>query len=95
MMALLLAAGLCFAGLACLARAMPAHWEDLGRPPRSVAARRRLRLLGLALAGAACFVCLWREGPGFGSLLWALLLSAAGIVLALGLAWRQGDGRRR
>jgi len=39
------------------------------------------------LLGIAYLVCVYRDGPSFGSLLWVVLISAAAIAVALTLAW--------
>lgn len=78
-----------YAGFACMALAMPEHWEKAGGRAGAQAARGRvLRLCGALMLCVALALCLWRDGPGFGSLLWAVLLSAGGIAVALTLTWR-------
>lgn len=47
-----------------------------------------LRPCGFALLGLSYPLCWYRDGPSFGSVLWVLLISAAGIAVALTLAWR-------
>lgn len=86
---LLLAACLAsYGGFACLALAMPDHWEQVIGGPRRAAAPRWLRRAGLCLLGLAYGLCVWRDGASFGSLLWAVLISAAAIAVAFTLTWR-------
>lgn len=86
---LLLASLASYAGFACLALAMPEHWEKAGgnadRQPRL---GRRLRWSGALMLCMALAICIWRDGAGFGSLLWGVLMSAGGIAVALTLTWR-------
>lgn len=86
---LLLAACLAsFGGFACLALAMPDHWEQLNHSRERAAAPHWLRPAGLCLLGLAYGLCVWRDGASFGSLLWAVLISAAAIAVAFTLTWR-------
>lgn len=85
---LLLASVASYAGFSCFALAMPAHWEQTGRPADGHATwRRRLRLSGAFMLCIVAGASLWRDGPGFGILLCVLLMSAGGIAVALTLAW--------
>ncbi|MTV36751.1 DUF3325 family protein [Duganella radicis] len=86
---LLLAATATYAGFACLSLAMPDNWERAGGDIASHTPRRRpLRLGGALLLSLALTLCLWRDGPSFGVLLWAVLLSAGAITVAFTLTWR-------
>ena len=87
---LLLAAALaCYGGFACLALAMPDHWEQAGgRPGAADGLRRPLRVRGYALLGLAFALCLTRDGASFGTLLWAVLTTAAAMAVAFTLTWR-------
>ena len=87
---LLLAAGLAgYVALACLALAMPRHWtEATGQIVAFVPQRKWLRPCGFTLLGLSYTLCGYRDGLGFGSVLWVLLITAAGIAVALTLAWR-------
>ncbi len=90
MMALMLVAA-CLAsygGFACLALAMPEHWEPWrGRSQRAVP-WRWLRPAGLGLLALAYGLCVRRDGISFGSLLWTVLISAAALAVAFTLTWR-------
>jgi hypothetical protein len=92
MMPALLLAGaalVSYAGFACLALAMPEHWGAATGTPAAVAPyRRRLRPCGFLLLGLSCALCWYRDGPGFGLLLWMVLLSAAAVAVALTLSWQ-------
>lgn len=87
---LLVAASLAgYIGFACLALAMPRHWAEAGgRKTATTPHRRQLRACGFALLGLAYAFCVHRDGAGFGSVLWIVLLSAAAGAVALTLAWR-------
>lgn len=82
--AVLAAYGAC----ACLALAMPDHWQSAGGSLEDHGARRQhLRLSGASLLGIALALCLWRDGASFGLMLWAFLMPASGIAVALTLTW--------
>jgi hypothetical protein len=87
---LLLAAGLAsYGAFACLALAMPRHWAEVSGQTVDFAPHRAwLRLCGFALLGLSYALCVYRDGPSFGSVLWLLLIWAAAIAVALTLAWR-------
>lgn len=78
----------CYAGFACFALALPDHWEQMGGRPGHAPAARALRAAGLSLLTMALGLCLWRDGAGFGSLLWMLMISAAALAVAFTLTWR-------
>lgn len=85
---MLLAGAAGYAGFACLALAMPDHWESAGGDPGKHAQRRHgLRLSGALMLCAALAICLWRDGPSFGTLLWVMLMSASAIAVAFTLSW--------
>lgn len=87
---LLLAASLAsYSGFACFALAMPRHWAAAsGRSLAAVPHRRALRLGGFALLAGTYGLCVYRDGPSFGSVLWVVLIPMAAIAVALTLAWR-------
>lgn len=85
---LLAACLLAYAGFACLALAMPEHRVLVGDRATRLASPRQLRGLGAGLLGGACGLCLYRDGASFGSLLWLVLISAAGLAVAFTLTWR-------
>lgn len=85
---LLLAACASYGGFACLALAMPDYWAQAGGDMSRQPPRRRLRLSAAALLVVALALCLWRDGPGFGTLLWGVLLTAGALGVAFTLTWR-------
>lgn len=85
---LLLASCAAYTGFACLALAMPDHWESAGGNPDGQAKRRhRLKLGGALMLCVACAICVWRDGPSFGTLLWAILMPASAVAVAFTLSW--------
>lgn len=87
---LLAGAGLtCYAGFVCFALAMPVHWAQAsGQQDDTTSRRRWLQPAGALLLGLAYMLCVFRDGPGLGSLLWGVAISAAAIAVALTLTWR-------
>jgi len=47
-----------------------------------------LRGAGAGMIALSLVLALMREGPGFGSLLWATMISLAALAVAFTLAWR-------
>lgn len=74
-------------GMACLALSQERHRDTLGldhhRPPTLAT----WRLQGIVLLALAWVLCLWQDGPAFGSLLWLMLLSAGALAVALQLSF--------
>jgi len=87
---LLVAAGLAsYAGFACLALAMARHWTEASGQVMDVAPHRRsLPPLGFSTLGVSYALCVYRDGPSFGTLLWVLLCYATAIAVALTLTWQ-------
>ena len=87
---LLVGAGLAsYGGFVCFALAIPAHWAQAsGQQGDTALRRRRLRTVGIFMLSLAYVLCVSRDGPSFGSLLWVLSISAAAIAVALTLTWR-------
>lgn len=78
-----------YLGFACLALAMDRNWEQVyGQRVERSPWRGRLLAIGWPLLVAAYAVCWLRDGPSFGSLLWAVLIGAAAMAVAQTLAWR-------
>ena len=79
------AAYLSFALLA-LTQARP--WQRLGQaaPPTNIR-RLVLRALGGLALGLSLVLCLVRDGPSFGALLWATAISIAAAAVAFTLTW--------
>lgn len=91
-------------GLAWLALAMDAHWEQVrGRDtplPRSLA--RTLRVLGGLSLLVSLLLCLRADHVSMASLVWVMVLALAAVTVALTLSWKPrllalllaGAGRR-
>ncbi|WP_421997918.1 DUF3325 domain-containing protein [Reyranella sp.] len=89
--AVLLAAVLAavYGGFATLAMSQDRHWHALGggrHCPRR--ARIVLRLAGYGLLFVALVLSLVRDGPAFGSLLWATAVGAGALAVVATLSWR-------
>lgn len=78
---------LCFVGFTCLALAKgPHHRAVFGTDPLP-SRSRTLRAAGaLAMVGATA-LAMWAFGPPYGLVVMAALLNAAGLIVALLLAW--------
>lgn len=85
---LVLAGAASYGGFACLALAMPDYWEQAHGKASRQPPPRPLRLTGAVLLATALALCLWRDGPGFGCLLWGVLLTAGAVAVAFTLTWR-------
>ncbi|BCA56601.1 hypothetical protein W02_37410 [Nitrospira sp. KM1] len=83
--------GLIFTGLMLLALSQKHHWRALrGTSPRP---RTRIlvhRVIAGSLLALSLPLTLWRDGPGFGSLLWGTLLSIAAYTTTMILSRRPG-----
>jgi hypothetical protein len=79
----------CYLGFAMLALSQDRHWHHLDRrrhcPLRAVLL---LRMAGYGLLFAALVLALVRDGPGFGSLLWATMISIGALAVVATLTWR-------
>ncbi|XLZ69769.1 DUF3325 domain-containing protein [Massilia sp. SR12] len=76
-----------YLGFACLALAMPDHWLQVAGEDRQGHGRSGLRPAGCAMLVLAFVLCLLRDGPSFGSLLWVMMMGAAALAVALTLTW--------
>lgn len=87
---LLLAAALAaYGAFVCLALSMPRHWAAAsGQQLTVVPYRRCLRAGGSALLGVTYALCVGRDGPSFGAVLWVVLISIAALAVAFTLAWQ-------
>lgn len=88
--ALLIALALaCYLGFALLALSQDRHWERAGGGRDCPAwLVRPMRIAGYVLLLASLALALWRDGPGFGSLVWATLLSVGATAVTATLTWR-------
>lgn len=78
-----------YMGFACLALAMPRHWAQAGgQRLRAMPPHRSLRGCGLGLLSVAYALIVYRDGPGFGSVLSVVLFCGAALAVALTLAFR-------
>jgi len=78
-----------YAGFALLALSQARHWRtvvgDAALPRSRVPV---LRAIGGALIALSLLLAFTRDGPSFGSLLWATAISLAALAVAFTLAWR-------
>ncbi|MFP6848312.1 MAG: DUF3325 domain-containing protein [Pseudomonas sp.] len=86
-LALLLAAALCYAGMAALCLGMDRHHQQVWsrKAPRR---QRGLRLAGWLLLAIALWPCVQAWGGAVGVVIWFGLLSAAALLLVLLLPYR-------
>lgn len=76
-------------GFALLALSQSRNWRAAGvATSLSRTAAIILRALGFGLIALALPMALWRDGGGFGSLLWVCLLSIAAFAVTVTLSWR-------
>jgi len=80
-----------YVGFACFALSQVRHWRAVvGDPPPRRMIVLALRSIGTGLLGASLALALVRDGPSFGSLLWATAISIAALAVAFSLAWQSG-----
>lgn len=86
-LAVVLAAALCYAGMAGLCLGMDRHYRQVwgGQSPRR---QRALRLLGWLLLAVAIWPCVQAWGAAVGVVIWLGWLSAGGLLLVLLLPYR-------
>jgi hypothetical protein len=88
---LLLAAVLAnFAGMAWLALAMEAHWEQVrgSTTPLAAGTASAMRLAATLAIAAALVLCLRADHPTMAVLVWIMTLTGAAVTVSLALAWR-------
>ena len=86
LMALVLAS---YGGFALLALSQDRHWQRAGGPlPFPARLVVPMRTLGYGLLLAALMLALLRDGAGFGSLVWATMLSIGALAVVGTLTWR-------
>ena len=77
-----------YLGFALLALTQTRPWRQLGQTALLTGMRRRvLRILGGSALFMSLFLCLVRDGPSFGILLWATAISLAAVTVAFTLTW--------
>ena len=76
------------AGMAGLALAMDAHWNQVMRRPAGEAlhTRRMLRALGAAALLLSLTACLMADRPSMAVLVWVMLLTGSALAVAMVLA---------
>ena len=78
-----------YLGFALLALTQARPWQRVSPAPQPTRIRRlALRILGGLALLLSLVLCLVRDGPGFGALLWATMISLAAIAVAFTLTWR-------
>lgn len=78
-----------YLGFALLALTQARPWQRLGQAAPSTGIRRlALRTLGGLALLLSLVLCLARDGPSFGALLWATAISLAAAAVAFTLTWR-------
>ena len=85
-----------YLGFALLALTQARSWQRVSQtPPPATIRALGLRTLGSRTLGGLALVlslvlCLVRDGPGFGALLWATSISIAAAAVAFTLTWGPG-----
>jgi len=78
----------CYLGFAMLALSQDRHWYHLDwRRHCPLRAILPLRMAGYGLLFAALVLALVRDGPGFGALLWATMISIGALAVVCTLTW--------
>lgn len=76
-------------GLALFARSQARHHKAMAITRAPTPRQRALQRAAGALLLLVALMLAWlRDGPGFGTVLWALLLTLAAVTVTLVLAWR-------
>lgn len=76
-------------GFALVALTQAQHWRRISRAPPPTGIRPlALRTLGGLALVLSLALCLVRDGPSFGSLLWATAVSLTAAAVAFTLTWR-------
>ena len=83
-----------YLGFALLALTQARPWQRLGHaePPTGIR-RLTLRTLGGLALVLSLILCLVRDGPSFGALLWATAISIAAAAVAFTLTWHPAQLR--
>lgn len=78
-----------YLGFALLAMSQKRPWQQVSQVPPPTSIRRlTLRTLGGLALLSALVLCVVRDGPSFGALLWATAISLAAAAVAFTLTWR-------
>lgn len=79
---------LLYGGFALLALSQDQHRRAIGAQALGRWVRKGQRIAGYFLLVLALPLALWRDGPGFGPLLWGILLSVTACAVTFTLSWR-------
>ena len=85
--AMLLAWCVCSIAWAFLAMGQERHRARVGAVAVTLVVPSWLGPIAFVLLALALVVCVATQGPGFGALLWAVMLSATALLLTLTLTW--------
>jgi hypothetical protein len=78
-----------YLGFALMALSQPRNWAIAMRPrPFRRSYTPVLRATGSLLFMLSLVIALWRDGPAFGAILWAVMLAKAGLMVIATLTWR-------
>jgi hypothetical protein len=78
-------------GMAWLALAMKAHWQQVcGDVVVSKVTKRVLRALGAAALITSLFLCFAADHGSIAVLVWVMSLGASALIVAFTLTWRPG-----
>lgn len=78
-----------FVGMAFIALALPAHWEQVrGRSAAPAGTVKTLRALGSFALLLSLVACLKADHASMASLVWLMLLTASALAVAFTLSWR-------
>lgn len=79
---------LLLSGFTLLALSQDQHRRTIGVPLLKRCKRAGQRLVGYVVLALALPLAISRDGPGFGTLLWAVLLSVAAYAVTFTLSWK-------
>jgi hypothetical protein len=78
-----------YLGFALLALSQPRNWAIAMRPkPFNATYVPVLRVIGSLLLALSLALALWRDGPAFGAILWAVMLAVASMFVVATLSWQ-------
>lgn len=79
-------------GFAMLALSQERNWRLVSHaPPPRLLAKVIFRAAGFGLLALALQLALWRDGNGFGALLWGTLISLSAFAVVMLLSLRRTD----
>lgn len=78
-------------GMALLALAMKAHWQQVHDDEGpSASAAVMLRSLGVSALALSLWLCLQVDHVSMAALVWIMSIAASALIIALTLTWRPG-----